>query len=342
MFFSKQFPSAALASWSRALRMGLSAGLSIQKVFAMQAGKGPVPLRPVAAAVTERIKKGDSIRDALKPYDDRFPTLFLSMIEVGEVTGHLPEIFKELEEYYQSQHTLKKRFRAEMTLPVLQLIAAVGVIALTILILGLIGGDQAIAPIGMGLTGPRGAAIFVGAVVAIAAALFFGYKYASRNLRGQAGIEGALLKVPGLGACLYALAMTRLCMGLRLTLNSSLDVKDSLRYSLRATANAAFLKDEPAVLAGVKSGGEIYKALSKCRPLKEEFLGIVMVGETSGELPESMGRQAEYYREEAERKMQVTARMAGFAVWALVAILIIIAIFRMAMVYLGAIEANLP
>jgi len=340
MFFPKQYPAAALASWSRALRMGLSAGLSIEKVFSMQAKKGPSLLRPVAATIVERIARGDSIRDAIRPYEDRFPALFTSMIEVGEITGHLPEIFKELEEYYQSQHTLKKRFRAEMTLPVIQLIAAVGIIAVTILILGLIGGDKPIAPIGMGLTGPRGAIVFLGVVTATAALLWFAWIRSSRNLKGQAGTEAMLLRVPGLGACLYALAMTRLCMGLRLTLNSSLDVRDALRYSLRATANAAFLKDEPAVIAGVRSGGDIYKALSKCKPLSEEFLGIVMVGETSGELPESMGRQAEFYREEAERKMQVTARMAGFGIWAMVAILIIVAIFRMAMVYVDALNGS--
>lgn len=39
------------------------------------------------------------------------PPLFLALVAVGEQTGRLPEVFEELQNYYQLQQKLTRRFR---------------------------------------------------------------------------------------------------------------------------------------------------------------------------------------------------------------------------------------
>ena len=51
-----------------------------------------------------------------------------------------------------------------------------------------------------------------------------------------------------------------------------------------------------------------------------------------------MGRQAEHYHEEASYKLTILTRLASFAVWGFVAILIIIFIFRMVFMYLNVLD----
>ena len=52
-----------------------------------------------------------------------------------------------------------------------------------------------------------------------------------------------------------------------------------------------------------------------------------------------MAQQADHYAEEASRRMTILARVAGFAVWAFVASLLVWAIFRIYVVaYLGQID----
>jgi hypothetical protein len=49
-----------------------------------------------------------------------------------------------------------------------------------------------------------------------------------------------------------------------------------------------------------------------------------------------MAKQADYYREEAERRMKALTKVMGWGVYGLVGVFIIAAIFRIASVYVQA------
>ena len=333
------FPSSSLAAWCRTLKHGLSAGLDPRRVMRMQTTKGPPAMRPVAEAIAARLDQGDGFTEALAPHADRFPVMFLAMVEVGEQTGHLDQIFAELADYFEKGHQLKRQFIARITGPLIQAVVAVLVIAVLILVLGLIADSKGGEPLdatGLGLSGPSGAVTFLVAVGLLVGGGFLAFKLATKSLKGREKFEALLLRVPGIGPCVKAIAMSRFCLGMRMTLDSSMATADALGLSLRATGNAAFARHEPTIRKRVRKGREVARALADAPEFGRQFLEIVEVGEASGQLPEAMGRQSEHYREEAERKMGVAAQMAAFGIWGLVAIFIIVAIFRIFSVYLGA------
>jgi type IV pilus assembly protein PilC len=336
MLFSSRAPLSALIGWCRALNHGLKAGLSLVQVFRQQARSGPAALRPAADAIAGRMEKGDSLADALKPERHRFPPLFLELAGVAEKTGNVPEVFAELEDYYRLQQSTRRNFIAQIAWPVFQFVAAVGVIALLILVLGLIGGDKPLTPIGMGLSGPRGAVIFLLMVGTAILLVALAVRVVLRTQRLRSAAEGFLLRLPGIGPCLQAIAMQRFCMALRMTWEAGLPADRALRFSLRATANEAFSRHEGAVAADIKRGSEVVEALAPCGPVfPEGFLQALAVAETSGQIPEVMQRQSKYYREEVARRLGVLTVFASFAVWGFVALLLIVAIFRIASIYFG-------
>jgi type IV pilus assembly protein PilC len=53
-------------------------------------------------------------------------------------------------------------------------------------------------------------------------------------------------------------------------------------------------------------------------------------------MPEVMDRLSERLREEAERRLRSAATMTSYCIYGLVALMIIIAIFKIANIYLGA------
>ena len=61
------------------------------------------------------------------------------MVEVGEQTGHLGEIFAQLAEHYENQVRLRRNFLSSITWPIIQLTIALAVIGLLIWIGGVIG-----------------------------------------------------------------------------------------------------------------------------------------------------------------------------------------------------------
>jgi type II secretory pathway component PulF len=121
---------------------------------------------------------------------------------------------------------------------------------------------------------------------------------------------------------------------------AGLRAEQTLHYCFRATANSAFLAGEERAVAVVKRGDTIGEALDASgAPFPEEFREMIRMGEETGNTSEVMERLAERYREEAERKLKVAAQFTSYAIYGLVAIMIIVAIFKIASLYLGAINA---
>jgi type II secretory pathway component PulF len=329
MLLSKSVPLIDLTRFCRLARHGLAAGLSLVDVFRQQAERGPPSLRAITAAVHERLNRGDGLEDALKAEGDRLPALFVTMTAVGEQSGHLPEAFQELERYFELQWTLRRRFLADIAWPVFQFVMAVGVIALMLLVLGLIApaGTTPLDPIGLG-TGPRGAATWLLLVFGILATGWGGYRLLSRSLRHKAAVDRFILRLPMLGTCLEAIALARFCLGLRLTLGAGLPVKSAVKRSLDATGNAAYPATYNEAAAGLRRGDDLTTILRACRIFPTDFLDTVANAEEGGRTPEVMEQQARFYQEESSLRLKILTRLAGLGVWLLVAVLIIVAIFR--------------
>ena len=340
MLLSTAVPLRDLTRFCRLARHGLAAGLSLVDVFRQQAERGPPSLRPVIAAVSERLARGDRLEDALKAEGDRLPPLFVTMTAVGEQTGHLPDTFAELERYYDLQWTLRRRFRAEIAWPVFQFVMAVGVIALMLLILGLIAGagTTPLDPIGLG-TGVRGACTWLLLVFGVLATCWGGYRLLARSMHRKAAADRFLLRVPVIGSCLEALRARPLLSGSTADAGAGLPVKAAVKRSLDATGNAAYPARFDEAGRRARRGDDLTTILRALRHLPAGFSRHGRRRRGGWSNAEVMEKQAEYYQEESSLRLRVLMRMAGFGVWAAVAILIIVMIFRIFFIaYLGLLE----
>jgi type II secretory pathway component PulF len=116
---------------------------------------------------------------------------------------------------------------------------------------------------------------------------------------------------------------------MHLTLNTSLDLRRALPLCLRSTQNSYYIDQTDAIVSAAVSGHELCEAFAATRVFPGDFLDAMEVGERSGQLPESMARLADEYREQAKRMMHMIAVAGGFAVAMLVALIIIGVIFMM-------------
>lgn len=328
----------ALATWSRMIRHGHHAGLPLTRVFETQARSGPLALRPAADRIARKLQAGDTLEEALAAEGPRLPEMFISLAAVGEQTGRIPEVFAQLEEYYRVQGRMQRDFRAQAAWPVFQLVGAILVIAFVIFIFGFLPPSDATAsgPVGFGLIGPAGALLFLVVVGSVIGGLIVGYRLLTRTAAKQAGFEAWLLGVPVIGPYIQASALSRFCLALRLTLDSSLPPGKAIRLSLEATGNVAFLAQADRIAKRVNKGEELARAIGRNPIFPNDFLGTLAVGEASGQVPEVMARLTENYQEETARRARAVTRAMAWGVYGLVAVFIIAAIFRLAGVYLQA------
>jgi type IV pilus assembly protein PilC len=115
-------------------------------------------------------------------------------------------------------------------------------------------------------------------------------------------------------------------------------IANALRLSLRATGNPAFQARSDEVVSSVRGGRDLTTTLQRTGLFPDEYEHIIAVAEESGQLSEVLRQQAEYYHEEAGRQLQVLARLASFGVWLFVAVVIIVAIFRIFGGYLSMLD----
>lgn len=338
MLFSPRFSLSHLIELCRALRHYLGAGLSLVDGFRQQAKSGAQPVRPVAGRIAQALERGDSLEDALRREERYFPPLFVALTRVGEHSGMMAEVFGELEKYFSMQRKMWRQFLAQITWPAIQFVLSIFVLALLILILGLIAesrGGKPLDPLGLGLAGPSGAMIFLLGVFGILGGLGAAYGLIRRSVKGSIALKTYLLRLPAIGPCMRALALTRFCMALRLTTETGMSIVRAMRLSLSATGNEAFTVRSEKIEEELRNGEELTTALAKSGLFPEEFQHMLTVAEESGTLDQVLAHQTKHYHEEAGRRLAALTGLAGYGVWAMVGLVIIIAIFRIANWYIG-------
>lgn len=334
--FTSTLPLSCLIDLCRVLRHQLGAGLTLRDVFRKQAERGPRALRPVASNVCTALESGEGLRAALEKERSAFPPLFLSLAVVGEETGQLPEVFTELEKYFTLQQKLRRQLRSQSMLPIIQLVLAFFIIALLIYVLGAISqsrGGQ--APAILGQKGGAGALVFLGISFGSIFFMLVLYTVLTRALRQKPAVDAFLLRLPAIGPCLEALVLGRFAMSLHVTLDSGMPIVPAIRLSLEATGNAAYASRAKVITKAIKNGEDLTLAMTRGRIFPEEFINMVLSGEEGGRVPEIMRHQAEYYFEEASRRLTTLTRLATMGVWLIYAVFMVVAIFKIASMYLG-------
>lgn len=334
MLFSPRIKTRELARLCRRVGISLEAGVDVRTVWAREVERhSGSAARARFRSISEAVNRGDSLAEAVAATEDFFPPLFCEMIQVGEKAGKLGEMFTRLADQYEEQISLQRLFLGAITLPLLELSAAVLIIAGYIWVLSIL---ELPTPFGLGLSSY---AVWVAVVVA---GLVFIVHCIRRGVVWTEPIQRAVLLVPVLGKALETICLARLAWSMNLTLGAGMEVRQALRLSLRSARNPRYLGHIPSIDATIAGGNSIYEAFAKVAGYPREFLDTIQVGEQTGNLVESMGHLSGQYRERADAAVKTLTKLAGFGVWVIVATMITALIFQIfTQVYLAPINEAL-
>lgn len=340
--FSPRIGWKSLSLICRSLGAMLNSGIALPKAFELTAAKFNDPkARRALERINQRIAGGDEISEAMRDQGQAFPPLMIDMVSVAEQTGSLPEILIGLADHYENNVRLRRTFLGAITWPVIQLVAAILIIAFVIFILGWIAemrGGEPTDILGFGLIGTSGAILWLTATFGTAAALFMLYQMLAKSLLGRTVLDRMLMDVPVVGHCLRSFAIARFSWAFYLTQQTGMPIARSLDASLRATANGAFMAASPQITRDVKTGESLSEALTRSDLFPPDYLHTVYVAETSGTVPETLHRLSPQFEEQARRALAGLTSTLAWVIWALVAAFIIFIIFTIALWYIGMIN----
>lgn len=318
----------------------LRAGIDVRRIWEQEARFGSPWHKQQVEGVRRAVAVGDSVAEAMRNSGGYFPPLFCQMVEIGEKTGKLDEILLQLAQYYEHQRQLKWQFIRGVAWPMLELVASVLVIAGVIWITGLLNdrpGAPAVDITGLGLSGGWGAITFLTIVGGFFAALGGALYALARGWLGPAPIFFAM-RIPILGPCLEALALARLTWSFAYALDAGMGAEQSTDLAIAATSNGYYLSQKETVLRKISGGATFHEAFSAAKVFPEDFLHNLESAEIAGATTEQLLRLARLYDDQATQSLKTLTTIATVVTMMFVFGVIIFAIFKMAMFYIGSIN----
>lgn len=341
--FSPHIPLPQLVQLCRRLALSYSTGIEAKRTWQRESESGTGKFRASAGIIFQEVSRGQSLAEALKATGNYFPPLFQELVEIGEQTGRLSEVFERLAEYYEFVQELRRTMIRAITWPAIQLCAALGIVGFMILILGILQPTPSedmpgFDPTGFGLLGVSGLIKYLGFLAVIGGAIAFTVFAVQRNWLRIDPVMSVVMKIPALGKFLESMALARLSWALGLGFDTGLDARRMVRLAMRSSGNPYYSSRLPQVETAIAQHGEFFNAFKQTGVFPVEFIEVLHTGEVSGSIGTAMSRMTREYESRARLLGNGLTIVFGFAVWALVAAIIIYFIFQMAFQYIGLLE----
>jgi len=315
----------------------LHAGVDVRRIWQQEASRGKESHRRYMEQIYRHISAGGTIADALCDCDGYLPPLVCQMVEIGEKTGRLDDVFHKLAHYYEQQASMRRTFYFGIAWPMLQLVGAVFVVALVIWINGFVNtladGVQ-LDILGLGLVGSSGALIFLASIATVIAGIVLAINGLLRGWFGPWPVQIAM-RLPVIGPCLEAFALSRLTWSFALGLESGMDARRVVELAIAATQNPHYQQHSGAVVAAVGRGDTFYDSFAQTYAFPNDFLFALETAEIAGTTNESLLRLTKQYEEKAQGAMKILTMAATGLTFLFVTLIMILAIARLAMFYLG-------
>lgn len=306
---------------TRQLRAVVHAG--VDHVGGLEALAADAPDREVGhlyRALAQDIASGLTFAQAMRKRPRFFPRYYCDLVEAGENTGALEQTLAELDEYLERNGLVRREIQGFWTYPLAVLTIQACIV--TFLLVKVVPVFTEIFKEFGWLSMPKMALLnamstFAQAhwphLLAIAACVVVGYVLVWRLIRAR-GLFDELLgrfvaAVPMLRALVVKRHLAHVARVLDKLLAASVPVPEALDDAAASDVNPMYARLLRRLKRRTEQGETLQTAMEpESRALLPlSFRGIVSVGESSGLLPQALGRIAGFYEREARK----TLRMLG-------------------------------
>lgn len=301
-----------LTMFSRQLALLLEAGLGIvQSLELLQSQTGDRELKKVLGEVVADLRGGDPLSVSLARHPHVFARIYQKMVAVGEQTGGLEQILRNLANYIERQSAAMGKLKAALTYPAI--VAVVGVLIMGVMI------TVVLPPIVGMFTSLKGelpitTKLLLGGVdmlhkyglhmlIVVLALGIVGYMY-SKSPTGHYYRDMLMLKLPILGRLNLISELARCCRSMSLLFKAGLPLPEIMTLASQASGNQVVAKALNGVEQDMLKGEGLAAPMKKRRVFLPLMVEMTKVGEATGTLDATLITVAENYEVEAENRTQ--------------------------------------
>ena len=266
--------------------------------------------------ITEDIKQGTSLFEAMSKHSDIFDSIYLNLVKVGEATGDLENLLgraSDMTEERASQRAKVKSatFYPKMVLGFMSLVLLVVVYFVLPKLKGFFTGFGAkLPPITVFVMGVSD--FFVSywyLVAAVAAGAYFGFKAFAATPKGRRLIDSWILKTPIFGPLMLQIEMNTFCVILEILIKSGVTITDSFRLVSESMTNTLVMRDIDACRKSIEKGGSLGAGFRSSKVFPPFVTNLISIGEEGGSLPVVLNRIAAYYKMQVDHKLNNLSKL---------------------------------
>ncbi|EOW9220590.1 type II secretion system F family protein [Vibrio cholerae] len=265
-------------------------------------------MKSILAQITKSVEAGTPLSKAMRTASAHFDTLYVDLVETGEMSGNLPEVFERLATYREKSEQLRAKVIKALIYPSMVVLVALGVsyLMLTMVIpefesmfkgfcAELPWFTQQVLKLSHWVQ-----AYSLWAFIAIAATIF-GLKALRKNsfqIRLKTSRLG--LKFPIIGNVLAKASIAKFSRTLATSFAAGIPILASLKTTAKTSGNVHFETAINEVYRDTAAGMPMYIAMRNTDAFPEMVLQMVMIGEESGQLDDMLNKVATIYEFEVD------------------------------------------
>lgn len=270
----------------------------------------------IVKELEEDVRKGEMLSNSMRKFPEAFPTLLTSMVESGEASGNLDEMFLRMSTHFEKENKINNKVKAAMIYPII--LAIVGVAALIVVMtfvmptfVSLFDDSGAELPaatrflIGLSSFMSKHFLMVIGILIAIIA----GIVVYSKTESGIYFFAKLKITFPLIKDLNRKMIVSRFTRTLSTLLASGVSLVESLPI-VSAVLNNVIAEDEVLkIRERVVKGEGLSTPIEDCELFPPMLSSMVRIGEESGALDDMLNKTADFYDEEVEQAIQTLTSM---------------------------------
>ncbi len=266
-----------------------------------------VEFQRVLNDVADRLESGITLSVSMSKHHKVFNHLFISMVTVGESTGSLDEVFKQLAFYMERDDMTAKSIKSATRYPLFVVVALF--VAVTVVNVAVI---PKFADMFSKFTTelPIFTRILIGMsdvfinywwlLILVVTSVVGGFWYYIHSQEGAIVWGKYKLRMPLIGHIIERASMARYARSFSLMLRAGVPINNALTLCSKTIDNAYLESKIEGIRKGVERGESLLKTHVQSDMLTPLVIQMISVGEESGKVDELLGEVADFYEREVD------------------------------------------
>jgi len=297
--------------FSREMATMVRSGVTVLSALELLQGQvRKAAMRTVIAGIIKQIGDGKAFSEAAGRYPDVFSNTYCQVVRAAEQAGNLEAGLNQMAVYMDKQSALTKKVVSAMTYPALIIGMAI-VIVIVLMVVAMPPLMNLFATLNVEL--PLQTKILVGAFgflgaywLQIAAAVLLLAVAAVGFLRLPAGkifMSRLVITFPGIGPANHQRNLGQFCRSAAMLLRAGLRLPDIMSIVSRTIPNLLVRQSLEVVGREILQGQSLSKVMTADSIFPPMMVGMVAVGEKTGDLEAALDGVADYYERSVDQRV---------------------------------------